>query len=103
MIESKLKGVEFVACNTDAQALQHSKCKKKIQLGVKSTRGLGAGMRPDVGRQAAEETLEEIGIRGKDIFESAGGESLTLLPCLNDHPSWIRFLVNKIESWLDSD
>lgn len=48
------------------------------------------------------ETLEEIGIRGKDIFESAGGESLTLLPCLNDHPSWIRFLVNKIESWLDS-
>ncbi|AWT60382.1 MAG: Ferrochelatase [Candidatus Moanabacter tarae] len=48
------------------------------------------------------ETLEEIGIRGKDIFESAGGESLTLIPCLNDHPSWIRFLVNKIESWLDS-
>ncbi len=45
------------------------------------------------------ETLEEIGIRGKEIFENAGGESLTLLPCLNDHPSWIRFLVNKIESW----
>jgi len=48
------------------------------------------------------ETLEEIGIRGKDIFESSGGDSLTLIPCLNDHPSWIRFLVNKIESWRDS-
>ena len=48
------------------------------------------------------ETLEEIGIRGKEIFENAGGDSLTLIPCLNDHPSWIRFLVNKIESWRGS-
>ena len=60
MMNSNLEGVDFVIANTDAQALQISNCKKKIQLGVKSTRGLGAGMRPDVGRQAAEETLNEI-------------------------------------------
>ena len=61
MINSNLEGVDFVIANTDAQALQNSSCKKKIQLGVQSTRGLGAGMRPDIGRQAAEETLNEIG------------------------------------------
>ena len=60
MMNSNLEGVEFIVANTDAQALQISKCKKKIQLGVNSTRGLGAGMRPDVGRQAAEEALDEI-------------------------------------------
>ena len=60
MMNSNLEGVEFMITNTDAQALQISNCKKKIQLGIKSTRGLGAGMRPDVGRQAAEETLNEI-------------------------------------------
>ena len=60
MMNSNLEGVDFVIANTDAQALQISNCKKKIQLGIKSTRGLGAGMRPDVGRQAAEETLNEI-------------------------------------------
>ena len=61
MINSNLEGVDFVIANTDAQALQNSSCKKKIQLGAQSTRGLGAGMRPDIGRQAAEETLNEIG------------------------------------------
>ena len=60
MMNSNLEGGEFMITNTDAQALQISNCKKKIQLGIKSTRGLGAGMRPDVGRQAAEETLNEI-------------------------------------------
>ena len=60
MINSNLEGVDFVIANTDAQALQISKCKKKIQLGIKSTRGLGAGMRPDIGKQAAEETIDEI-------------------------------------------
>ena len=60
MINSNLEGVDFVIANTDAQALQISNCKKKIQLGIKSTRGLGAGMRPDIGRQAAEETLNEV-------------------------------------------
>ena len=60
MIRSNLEGVDFLIANTDAQALQISNCKKKIQLGIQSTRGLGAGMRPDIGRQAAEETLNEV-------------------------------------------
>ncbi len=46
------------------------------------------------------ETLEEIAIMGEEIFERAGGGSLTLLPCMNDHPSWIRFLSGRIEEWL---
>ena len=60
MIRSNLEGVEFLITNTDAQALEHSACERKIQLGISSTKGLGAGMRPDVGRKAAEETLDEI-------------------------------------------
>ncbi|GAB4261211.1 MAG: cell division protein FtsZ [Pararhodobacter sp.] len=60
MIEKNLEGVEFVVANTDAQALQQSKARARIQLGVKVTEGLGAGARPSVGASAAEETLEEI-------------------------------------------
>ena len=60
MIESALEGVEFVVANTDAQALGLSKAQKRIQLGHKTTQGLGAGSLPDVGRAAAEETLDEI-------------------------------------------
>ena len=60
MINSNLEGVDFLIANTDAQALQISKCANKIQLGLNTTRGLGAGMRPDVGQQAAEETIEEL-------------------------------------------
>ncbi len=60
MIRSNLEGVDFLIANTDAQALGHSTCERKIQLGLKSTKGLGAGMRPDVGRQAAEEVIDEI-------------------------------------------
>ncbi|HZB93274.1 MAG TPA: cell division protein FtsZ [Stellaceae bacterium] len=60
MIRSKLIGCEFVVCNTDAQAMRQSLAERKIQLGAGVTRGLGAGSRPDVGRIAAEETLEEI-------------------------------------------
>jgi len=60
MIRSKLIGCEFVVCNTDAQAMRQSLADIKIQLGVGVTRGLGAGSRPDVGRIAAEETIEEI-------------------------------------------
>ncbi len=75
MINSNLEGVDFVIANTDAQALQNSHCKKKIQLGVQSTRGLGAGMRPDIGRQAAEETLNEIGqmLEGSHMLFIAAG------------------------------
>lgn len=57
MINAKLKGVEFVAANTDAQALSHSSAGQVIQLGGKTTQGLGAGSRPEVGRAAAEENI----------------------------------------------
>ena len=60
MIRSNLEGVEFVAANTDAQALQNSLAQNRIQLGLKVTRGLGAGSFPDRGRLAAEENIEEI-------------------------------------------
>ena len=60
MITAGLSGVEFVAVNTDAQALHHSKADKKVQIGKQATRGLGAGMNPDVGRTAAEENREEL-------------------------------------------
>ena len=60
MINSNLEGVDFLIANTDAQALQISKCPNKIQLGLNTTRGLGAGMRPDVGKQAAEEAVHEL-------------------------------------------
>ncbi len=53
MINANLEGVDFLIANTDAQALQISQCQNKIQLGLNSTRGLGAGMRPDIGKQAA--------------------------------------------------
>lgn len=60
MIRANLEGVEFVVANTDAQALTCSQASKRVQLGSTITRGLGAGSRPDVGRAAAEEQLEEI-------------------------------------------
>jgi cell division protein FtsZ len=60
MIQSKLGGVEFLVTNTDSQALQQSLCERRIQLGRSITQGLGAGSRPDIGRAAAEEALDEI-------------------------------------------
>jgi cell division protein FtsZ len=60
MIRANLEGVEFLVCNTDAQALVHSAAERRIQLGLNITRGLGAGSRPDVGRASAEEALEEL-------------------------------------------
>ena len=60
MINANLEGVDFLIANTDAQALQISGCPNKIQLGLNSTRGLGAGMRPDIGKKAAEEAIQEI-------------------------------------------
>jgi cell division protein FtsZ len=60
MINANLEGVDFLIANTDAQALQISSCPNKIQLGLKSTKGLGAGMRPDIGKQAAEEAIQDL-------------------------------------------
>jgi cell division protein FtsZ len=67
MIESKLKGVEFVAINTDAQDLHHNKASEKVHIGKNLTKGLGAGMNPGIGRQAAEENRDEI----QDILKGA--------------------------------
>ena len=55
-----IKGVDFVICNTDAQALENSSIPNKIQLGVSLTEGLGAGANPEVGEQSAVESYEEI-------------------------------------------
>lgn len=60
MIEAGLSGIEFVGINTDSQDLHHCKASEKIHIGKNLTRGLGAGMNPDVGRQAAEENRDEI-------------------------------------------
>ena len=60
MITAHLEGVEFVACNTDAQSLAHSLTERRIQLGTSITQGLGAGARPEIGRAAAEEAIEEM-------------------------------------------
>lgn len=67
MIQNGLRGVEFVAVNTDAQALQHNPAQKKVHIGKATTRGLGAGMDPDVGRKAAEEAQEEL----KEMLKSS--------------------------------
>lgn len=69
MIKAKVQGVDFIAINTDAQDLHHNLAHKKIHIGKNLTRGLGAGMNPDLGRQAAEETIEEIkdALKGADM------------------------------------
>ncbi|MGH6658118.1 MAG: cell division protein FtsZ, partial [Sphingomicrobium sp.] len=60
MIHSDVQGVDFIVANTDAQALNTSHADRRLQLGLRITQGLGAGSRPEIGRAAAEETLEEI-------------------------------------------
>lgn len=75
MIDAKIKGVEFVAINTDAQALHHSRAQEKIHIGKNLTKGLGAGMNPEIGRQAAEENRDEIQevLKGADmVFVTCG-------------------------------
>lgn len=69
MFNSQIKGVDFIAVNTDAQDLHHAKAHTKIHIGKNSTRGLGAGMNPDIGRQAAEENRDEIteALKGADL------------------------------------
>ncbi len=75
MVEAGIKSVEFIAVNTDRQALNMSKANSKIQIGEKLTRGLGAGANPDIGAQAAEESKAEIAeiLKGADmVFVTAG-------------------------------
>lgn len=75
MIDFGLSGVEFIAANTDRQALENSQAQVKIQLGPQLTRGLGAGGDPEIGRKAAEESKSEItlALEGADmVFLTAG-------------------------------
>ncbi|MFA6521537.1 MAG: cell division protein FtsZ [Candidatus Gracilibacteria bacterium] len=75
MMKSGVKGIEFIAMNTDAQSLYHCEAPLKINVGKATTRGLGAGANPDIGRQSAEESSEEIkaAIQGSDmVFITCG-------------------------------
>ena len=75
MIDEKLEGVEFISVNTDAMALQSSRSQLKIQIGKMLTRGLGAGARPEIGRQAIEENRDEVArsVEGADlVFVTCG-------------------------------
>jgi cell division protein FtsZ len=75
MIKSNLRGIEFITVNTDSQALYHSEAPTKINIGKATTRGLGAGSNPDIGRQSAEESAEEIrqALQGADmVFITCG-------------------------------
>ena len=74
MIEEQLTGVEFISVNTDAQALMNSRSDVKIQIGKKLTRGLGAGARPEIGRQAIEENRE-------DVSRALAGADLVFVTC----------------------
>jgi len=75
MIEHGVQGVDFIAVNTDAQALKDSKANNRLQMGMKLTRGLGAGANPEVGKKAAEESREQLEemLKGADmVFVTAG-------------------------------
>lgn len=74
MIESKVRGVEFIAINSDAQDLHRSLAKRKIHIGKNLTRGLGTGMNPELGKRAAEETRQEI-------QEALSGSDMVFITC----------------------
>ncbi len=74
MINSKLKGIEFIAVNTDAQALAFNEAPIKIQIGKETTRGLGAGADPEIGRKAVEENKEEV-------YETLKGADMVFVTC----------------------
>ena len=74
MFDAQIKGVNFIAINTDAQDLHHVKAQSKLHIGKNLTRGLGAGMNPDIGRQAAEENRDEI----QDVLK---GADLVFITC----------------------
>jgi cell division protein FtsZ len=75
MVEAEFKGVEFIAINTDAQALRLSKASNALQLGIKSTKGMGTGANPELGKRAAEEDIDKIQAQLEDVdivFLTAG-------------------------------
>ena len=67
MFQQDIKGVDFVICNTDAQALENSSIPNKIQLGADLTSGLGAGANPEVGEEAAKESIKEMKLEIQDM------------------------------------
>ena len=85
MVEMGVQGVEFIAVNTDAQALQLSRAEQKVKIGEKLTRGLGAGANPEVGRKAAEESREQIenALRGADLVFVQRGWAVEQVPELH--------------------
>jgi cell division protein FtsZ len=84
MIASGLSGVDFIVANTDAQALASSRAKRIIQMGLQVTEGLGAGARPEIGKAAAEEALEEI------CDHLAGSHMVFLTAGMAGHRHWCR-------------
>lgn len=74
MVQSKIRGVDFIAINTDVQALHHSLARKKLHIGQNTTRGLGAGMDPEIGLRAAEESVN-------DIKEALKGADMVFITC----------------------
>ena len=74
MINAKLRGVDFIAVNTDSQALAHNESPIKIQIGKNTTRGLGAGADPEIGRKAIEENKEEV-------YEAVKGSDMVFVTC----------------------
>lgn len=74
MVTSKVKGIDFIAINTDAQALHHSGAQNKLQIGKTTTKGLGAGMNPELGFKAAEESQEEL-------YEKLKGADMVFITC----------------------
>src|SRR3546814_20166413 len=92
MIAAQVEGVDFVVANTDAQALNASPAERRIQLGPKITEGLGAGSRPEIGRAAAEESIdgvEQALTRAHMCFIAAGmggGHGQGAAPCIAKAP-----------------
>ena len=74
MVKSKIRGVEFIAINTDAQALHHSIAPNKVHIGRETTKGLGAGMDPELGAKSAEENEQ-------DILKSLEGANMVFITC----------------------
>src|SRR3972149_7117236 len=79
MVEAGVTGVDFIAINTDAQALHHSKANQKVHIGKETSKGLGVGADPELGQKAGEESLEDIekAVAGADMvfvtFGAGGG------------------------------
>ena len=93
MVEAGLQGVQFIAVNTDRQALTLSQADTKIQIGEKLTKGLGAGAVPEVGRRAAEESREEIAqaLKGAEHSDSTASRAMrnTSGPVMSLSASWM--------------